>query len=75
MSNTNLRGYGDVDNLNQDIKALRDILSRQGQAFAIDVLAETVGETANKFGLSETERNQLLSGLKKDFINALEERL
>ncbi len=72
---TNLRGYGDIDNLSDDIKVLRGILARQGSAFVIDVLAESAGETAVIFKLTASERETLWKSLTNDLNQALSERL
>lgn len=73
--NPNLREYGDLENHKKDVLALWDILSRQGNHFAIDVIAETVATAANKFKLSEQERENLRCELIHDLSLALQERL
>lgn len=75
MSNTNLRGYGDIENLKSDLKTLNEILSRQGQNLFIDVLAEAIGEACATFSLNAMERERLLDGALSDLKNAISERI
>jgi hypothetical protein len=71
----NLRGYGDLDNLKIDIARLNDILNRQSTTLIIDVIAEYCGDRANKFKLSDAERQALAASMVADLKNALLERL
>lgn len=75
MSNTNLRGYGDVENLKADLKTLNEILGRQGQNLFVDVLAEAIGQACLTFNLNALERERLLDGACADLKNAISERI
>lgn len=72
---TNLRGYGDVANVKNDAKTLRDIFERQGTKFMIDCIAENIGDAANRFGMEVEERQRLIEVNSEDFTNALSERI
>ena len=67
--------YGDIENVKRDVLTLREIESRQGSKLLIDVIAESTGETANKFKLPCDDRQRLIDSLVADLKNALEERL
>lgn len=67
--------YGDLDNVPRDVNTLRDIIARQGSKLLLDVVAETCGETANKFRMSERDRSTLIGSLTVEFNDALRERL
>lgn len=70
-----LSNYGDIDSVKQDATIVNEILSRQGSKFLIDVLAESVGTTANKFKLTSFERETLIDNLICELSNVLRERL
>lgn len=71
---TNLRGYGDIDNVKTDVRALRDIISRQGHNFVMDVIAEGIGETVNKFKLGIDDVKRLKTRLLDELRDAINER-
>jgi hypothetical protein len=67
--------YGDVENVKQDVKTLREILARQGSSLLIDVIAEVCGETANKFQFHSSDRAMTMIALVDELESALKERL
>jgi len=71
----NSRNYGDIESLKYDLNALNNILSRQGTNLLIDVIAEHAGKTANKFNMSDDDRDRLVSNLINDLQNQLNERI
>ena len=75
MNNTNLREYGDVENIKADLKTLNEILGRQGQNLFVDVLAEAIGNACLIFKLNALERERLLDGACADLKNAISERI
>lgn len=75
MSITNLREYGDIRNLKNDAKTLRDIFERQGINLIIDALSDNVGEIANKHDYTEKERVKIKISLVRNLNDALSERL
>ena len=70
-----VNNYGDTDNVKKDTRVLNDILSRQGTSLLIDVIAETTGETCNKFKLNSLDRRQLVNTLVDELREALLERV
>lgn len=71
---TNLRGYGDLENLKKDATTLRDIIDRQGQNFVNDVIANQIGDMVIKFKLSNDDVRRLLDKTLTDLKNAILER-
>jgi hypothetical protein len=74
MNILNLREYGDLENRKQDIKALEDMISRQGLNFIVDVVSNSIGETVLKYKLDKTEVKRLRDSLLADFKNAINDR-
>lgn len=70
-----IQKYGDLPNLSNDIKTLNEILSRQGAELLIDVIAEEVGNTANKFKFSSSDRTMTMISLVDLLENAIKERI
>ncbi len=66
--------YGDSDRVSSDAKLLNDILSRQGTSLLIDVIAEFVGNTANKFSYDSKEIDRLTKSLVSELKSAINER-
>lgn len=67
--------YGDTENVKNDVKTLNEILSRQGSSLLIDVIAESVGNVANKFKFHSSDRCMTMISLVDELENALKERL
>ncbi len=67
--------YGDIDNVKRDVKTIAEILSRQGSSLLIDVLAESTGDTANKFKFHSSDRAMTRIQLVDELDEALRERL
>jgi hypothetical protein len=66
--------YGDVDRVKSDVETLNEILGRQGSSLLIDVIAESVGATSNRFKLSDSERQRLVESLVTELKESLLER-
>lgn len=66
--------YGDIDNLRNDTKVLKEILSRQGTSLLMDVIAESCGYTVNKFKLTPKETMRMLNTLVEELVDAVNER-
>lgn len=66
--------YGDIDNVKADVKALNDIISRQGTSLLIDVISNSVGETVIKFKLDSTEAQRIVKALVTELNESLLER-
>lgn len=75
MNTLNLKEYGDIENLKKDIKAITEVLDRQGASLLIDVISEYSGNVANMFKLSEHERTRLIDARVNELKQALLERL
>jgi hypothetical protein len=71
---TNIRGYGDISNLKQDIKQLNDILDRQGTNLIIDVLAEYIGNQNLRWKLTNSEMLHIVDALNSELKEAVLER-
>jgi hypothetical protein len=67
--------YGDLERVREDVKTLNDILARQGSSLLIDVIAEQVGNTANKFNFRNDERAMTMIALVDELENAIKERI
>lgn len=67
--------YGDMVNVRSDASAIREIQSRQGNDFLLDVIAEITGEGANRMKFSDADRAMLIKSLVISFKEALQERL
>lgn len=67
--------YGDVDKVKNDIKTLNEILLRQGTSLLIDVIAESCGNTVNKFKLPSSDRAMLMISLCDELEQAIKERI
>ena len=72
---TNVREYGDIDNVASDVKALHDIISRQGSHLVTACLAESLGNKALKFGLSFNCTKRVLNSMVKDLTEQTLERI
>lgn len=73
--NTNLRNYGDVQNLQKDSKLIKEIMDKQGFHFIVDVIADKIGEYANKFNLSEEESIKVKNSIVDDLNESIKERI
>ena len=74
MSN-NTRNYGDIDNVAGDVKALHDIIARQGSQLVTAVLAEGIGSTALKYKLTFNESKRVLESMIEDLTEQTLERI
>jgi hypothetical protein len=75
MNILNLRGYGDFEQVSEDVKTLHDILNRQSTNLVIDCLAEHIGMTARKFNLTEEENLRMLARLQAELTEQTLERI
>ena len=66
--------YGDVDNVPKDVKALNDIINRQGMSLIVDVLAEYIGECQKRWKLNSQDLNRMKFNLTEELIQAINER-
>lgn len=67
--------YGDIEKVKQDVKTLNEILTRQGSSLLIDVIAESIGNAAIKFKMSDLDRNRLQHDIVSEFNNSICERI
>jgi len=67
--------YGDIANVKADVKALNDIISRQGTSLLIDVISNSVGDSVIKFKLDSTEAQRIVKALVTELNEALLERI
>lgn len=67
--------YGDIDNVKADVKALNDIISRQGTSLLIDVISNSVGDTVIKYKLESTEAQRIVKALVTELNESLLERI
>jgi len=71
----NTRSYGDVDNVSRDVKALHDIIARQGSHLVTACLAESIGNTALKFGFTFNASKRVLESVVEDLREQTLERI
>lgn len=67
--------YGDTENVKNDVRALRDIMQRQGMSLLIDAMAEYSAENILRFKISNTEAEKLNAGIVNELREALNERI
>lgn len=67
--------YGDIDNVKADVKALNDIISRQGTSLLIDTISNSVGDAVNKYKLESTEAQRIVKALVTELNESLLERI
>lgn len=67
--------YGDIDNVKADVKALNDIISRQGTSLLIDTISNSVGDKVNKYKLESTEAQRIVKALVTELNESLLERV
>lgn len=67
--------YGDIDNVKADVKALNDIISRQGTSLLIDTISNSVGDTVNKYKLESAEAQRIVKALVTELKESLLERV
>lgn len=67
--------YGDIDNVKADVKALNDIISRQGTSLLIDTISNSVGYTVIKYKLESTEAQRIVKALVTELNESLLERI
>lgn len=66
--------YGYPEKVKQDVKTVNEIILRQGMPLIIDIIAESVGNTALKFKLSELEVKRIIDSYNSDLKEAILER-
>lgn len=67
--------YGDFDNIENDVKTIHNIISRQGTILLADCIAEHIGQTSLKFDLSFDESKLALKMLIQELEEQTLERL
>lgn len=75
MNTLNTRNYGDFDNIKSDVKTLHDILNRQGTNLVVDCIADTIGTTGLKFGLTFDESKDALDSILSELKQQTLERI
>lgn len=66
--------YGDYDNVTRDAKQLTDILARQGSGIFLEVLADSLGDSANKFSLTPVEVQRVVDANCVEYRELVAER-
>jgi hypothetical protein len=66
--------YGDTDNVKADARTLADIINRQGTSLLLDAIAEHVGTSAIRFGLTSTAVDTVINSLVTELTSAIKER-
>ena len=66
--------YGDYDNVTKDVKAINEIIGRQGSLIVLEVLAERIGQSVLRFHLDNKETENLKNSLILDLKEELNER-
>lgn len=67
--------YGDYDNVTKDVKALNDIIDRQGATLLLEVIAEKLGDASIKFKLTDEENKRALDSYLAVLKEAVLERI
>lgn len=67
--------YGDLPKVRLDVKAINEILSRQGDSLLIDAMSENVARSANLYGLNTKERENLVNSILNELKESLFERV
>jgi hypothetical protein len=75
LKNVRLKNYGDIDQAEQDAIVIREIRSRQGDKFLMDLIAEGCGDVAIKYNLNGEERARLITKTTEYLHDQLCERL
>jgi len=71
----NTRNYGDIESVKSDVRAVHDILARQGYSLVLDCIAEYIGITAAKLDLSFDESINLIDSLTAELESQTLERI
>lgn len=66
--------YGDIENVKNDFKTVKEILLRQGTTFIIHVIAEIVGESNLKFKYTEKEVKNIIEKNCQELKESILER-
>lgn len=69
-----VNNYGDSDRVQQDVKALNDIISRQGIGLLLDVVAEYIGNLNAKFKWTAKDIANIKNCYTSQLIEAINER-
>lgn len=67
--------YGDVDNVAKDPTAIREIISRQGLDIVLEVIADNVAESRQKFNLNEKEMDAVVNSIRMSLAELISERI
>lgn len=67
--------YGDVDNVAKDSTAIREIISRQGLDIVLEVIADNVAESRQKFNLNEKEMDSVVNSIRMSLAELISERI
>ena len=66
--------YGDVDNLQSDIKHIERIIDNQGFDLILEVIANKVGTAKVKYKMTQEEINAIKSSLTLSLCELIDER-
>lgn len=66
--------YGDIDNVTKDVKALNDILNRQGNTLLLHVISEQVGNLNLKYNWTEKDVQNIITNLCNELKESILER-
>jgi len=69
-----LTKYGDVENVKNDVKTLKEILGRQGSSLLIDVMSNAIGEVVLKYRLSELDVKNIKKNILAELSDSIDER-
>lgn len=74
MENHTFRSTATLTALSKTSIKSDEILARQGSSLLIDVIAESIGETVNKFKLNSVESKRIRDSLVSELNDAISER-
>lgn len=66
--------FGDERNVVKDVKILNEIMRRQGTSLFLHVIAESIGETAFKFKMTQDEIMRVKNSVITELKNLIDER-
>lgn len=67
--------YGDIDHVKEDALVIRQIINRQGFDLLLECIAEYIGESNVKYGLTEKQIETLKKSLADSLIELINERV
>lgn len=73
-SNRGYQVYGDIDNLQSDIKHIERIIDNQGFDLILEVIANKVGNAKLKYKMTQGEVDAIKSSLTLSLCELIDER-